>query len=100
MKRRVDTMVFPDRNAQTRKRIMDTKSPTGLTATLEPAQWDKLGSLLVAAHTTHKNEVNALEPILDSLRRQLQPKPPVANGKPHAVADLPEVVPEPDQPSA
>ena len=76
---------------------MDSKPSTGLTATLEPAQWDKIGNLLMGQLNQHKAEVGALEPIVTSLRAQLQPKP-MANGKPHAVQDLPEVVLESDAP--
>jgi hypothetical protein len=89
---------YPNRNETTRRRLMENK-PGQLTATLEAAQWDLLGRLLTTNLSQHQAEVNAIQPILNSLRTQLQPKPANGNGKPVQMAPppdgIPEVFPEP-----
>jgi hypothetical protein len=82
---------------------MDNKPNTGLTATLEAAQWDRIGTMLMGQLSQHKAETAAIEPIVASLRAQLQAKPVQSNGKPVQMApsgpDIQEVFPEPDVPS-
>ncbi len=65
-----------------------------LTATLEAEQWDYIGGLLGTAAQGHQAELSKLQPILNSLRQQLAPKPPVQNGKP-AAGQVVEAVPVP-----
>ena len=78
---------------------MDNKSSTGLTATLEPAQWDRIGSMLMTQLNQHKAETAAIEPIVSALRAQLQARPPVPQNGMRAVPppqEMEEVIPEPD----
>jgi hypothetical protein len=78
---------------------MDNKPSTGLTATLDAAQWDRIGTMLMGQLNQHKAETAAIEPIVASLRSQLQAKPAVATNGMRSVPpsrDMEEVIPEPD----
>jgi hypothetical protein len=75
---------------------MDNKPSTGLTATLDAAQWDRIGTMLMGQLNQHKAETAAIEPIVASLRAQLQAKPTNGMRSVPPSRDMEEVIPEPD----